>query len=123
VAAALAAAANLGWRAAFPSLTGQPVPQAIDAVSVGIASVLPVLLAAGIYLLLARGFAIATPLYILGSIAVAAASCVATLTPTLPDGAPAPSSFPTLTIPMHLMAGVAAAFVTPLIVVIGTRRR
>ena len=122
MAAVLAAAANLGWRAAFPSLMGQPVPQAIDTTSVWLASALPVLLGSGIYLLLARSFAIATPLYVLGSIAVAGASCVATMTPTLPDGSPAPPGFMSLTIPMHMMAGFAAAIVTPLVVVAGRRR-
>ena len=123
VAAALAAAANLGWRAAFSSVTGHPLPPAIDALSVAVASTLPVLLGAGIYLLLARSFAIATPLYALGAIAVAVASCVATFTPVLPDGTPAPPEFPTLAIPMHLIAGVIAAVITPLIVAVGARTR
>jgi hypothetical protein len=123
VAAALAAAANLGWRAAFSSVTGHPLPAAIDPPSVVLASALPVLLGAGIYLLLARSFAIATPLYAAGSLAVAVASCVAAFTPVLPDGTPAPPEFPTLVIPMHLIAGVIAAAVAPVIVVIGTRTR
>lgn len=122
LAAALAAAGNLAWRDAFPSMTGHPVPELIDATSVVLASTLSVLLAAGIYLLLARGLTIATPLYVLGCLVTAAASCVATLTPVLPDGSPAPASFPQLTMPMHMWAGAMAAFVVPVVALWGVRR-
>jgi len=121
LAAAVAVAGNLAWRAAFPSTFGEPVPDAIDTASVTTATALSVLLAAGIYLLLVRGLRIATPLYILGSILTAAASCVATYTPYLPDGVPAPASFPSLAIPMHLIAGLSAAFVVPVVVLAGAR--
>jgi hypothetical protein len=121
LAAAVAVAGNLAWRAAFPSTFGEPVPDAIDSASVTTATALSVLLAAGIYLLLARGLRIATPLYIVGSIVTAAASCVATFTPFLPDGRPAPASFPTLAIPMHMIAGLSAAIVVPIVVLVGAR--
>lgn len=121
LAAAVAVIGNLTWRATFPSTFGESVPAAIDTVSVTTATALAVLLAAGIYLLLARGLRIATPLYIVGSIVAAAASCVATFTPFLPDGLPAPPSFPTLAIPMHMIAGLSAAFIVPIVVVAGAR--
>lgn len=121
LAAALAVAGNLAWRTAFPTTYGEPVPAAIDPTSVSTATALSVLLAAGIYLLLARGMRIATPLYIVGSIVTAAASCVATFTPVLPDGMPAPATFPQLAIPMHMIAGVSAAVVVPLVVWFGAR--
>lgn len=116
LAAALAAASNLVWRAWFTPLTGYEVPEHLGVLPVVLASVLSVLLAAGIYLLLSRALTIATPLYILGSLAVAAATCVAPLAPVLPDGAPVPEGFPLLAIPMHMLAGVMAAFVVPWIV-------
>ncbi len=122
VAAAGAAAANLAWRDAYPSVTGFVVPPVIDPTSVVTASSLSVLLAAGIYLLLSRGLGIATPLYILGSLLTAAASCVATLTPVMPDGSPTPPGFTQLTMPMHIIAGVMAAFVVPLVVLVGVRK-
>ena len=84
---------------------------------------LSVLLAAGVYLLLSRGFTIATPLYVIGCIATAVTTCVAPFTPVLPDGMPVPSGFPLLTVPMHLMAGVIAAAVVPVIVLFGVRRQ
>lgn len=121
LAAALAVAGNLAWRAAFPATYGTPVPAAIDETSVVTATALSVLLAAGIYLLLARGLRIATPLYIVGSIVTAAATCVATYTPVLPDGMPAPPTFPHLAIPMHMIAGLSAAIVVPLVVMVGGR--
>lgn len=121
LAAAVAVAGNLAWRAAFPATFGEPVPDAIDATSVTTATALSVLLAAGVYLLLARGLRIATPLFIVGAIVTAAASCVATFTPFLPDGLPAPASFPHLAIPMHMIAGLSAAIVVPLVVMLGGR--
>lgn len=119
LAAAVAVAANLAWRATFPSAFGGTVPEVIDAASVTTATALSVLLAAGVYLLLARGLRIATPLFVAGAIVTAAASCVATYTPVLPDGQPAPASFPQLAIPMHMIAGLSAAFVVPLVVQLG----
>jgi len=122
VAAACAAAANLAWRRAYPSMTGYPLPPIIDPTSVVVASVLSVLLAAGVYLLLSRGMTIATPLYVVGCLVTAAASCMAPLTPVMPDGSPVPPGFPLLTIPMHLIAGVMAAVVVPLVVLLGVKR-
>lgn len=122
LAAALAAAGNLAWRSAFASTTGQPVPDLVGTGPVVLASVLSVLLAAGIYLLLSRGFTIATPLYVLGCLMTAGASCVAAFVPVMPDGSPTPPGFPQLTIPMHLFAGLMAAVVVPLVVVVGVGR-
>ena len=123
LAAAAAAVSNLAWRNAYSGLTGYPLPDLIDPTSVVLASVLAVLLAAGVYLLLSRGMAIATPLYVLGCLTTAAVSCVATLTPVLPDGNPVPPGFPLLTIPMHLIAGLIAAVVVPLVTLVGVRRK
>jgi hypothetical protein len=123
VAAAGAAAANLAWRRAYPTLTGYPLPQIIDPTSVVLASALSVLLAAGVYLLLSRGFSIATPLYVMGCVLSAVASCIAPFTPMLPDGTPAPPGFPLLTIPMHLIAGLMAAIIVPVVALVGVATR
>jgi hypothetical protein len=123
LAAAIASAGNLSWRAAFPSTMGYPVPELIGTDPVVLATSLAVLLAAGIYLLLARGLTIATPLYVIGCLVTAAASCVAALTPVMPDGTPTPPGFPELTIPMHLFAGLVAAVVVPIVVLVGVKRR
>jgi len=122
VAAAIAAAVNVAWRDAYPGLTGNTVPDLIDPVSVVIATVLSILLAAGVYLLLSRAFVIATPLYVFGCLTSAATSCIAPFTPVLPDGMPVPAGFPLLTIPMHLIAGLMAATVVPIVVLFGVRR-
>ena len=123
VASAIAATINLAWRNAYPGLTGYTVPAAIDPVSVAVATVLSIWLAAGVYLLLSRGFVIATPLYVIGCVATAATTCIAPFTPVLPDGMPVPPGFPLLTIPMHLIAGLMAAVVVPLVVLVGVRRQ
>lgn len=122
VAAAGASAANLAWRRAYPEVTGYPLPQIIDPSSVVLASVLSVLLAAGVYLLLSRGFTIATPLYVLGCLFSAGASCIASFTPMLPDGSPTPPGFPLLTMPMHMMAGLMAGIVVPVVVLVGVKK-
>lgn len=122
LAAASAAAANLAWRRAFHDLTGYTLPALIDPASVVMASVLSVLLAAGVYLLLSRGFVIATPLYVAGCLMTAGASCIAPFTPVMPDGTPVPPGFPLLTIPMHLVAGLMAAVVVPIVVTVGVKR-
>ena len=119
MAAALAAAVNLGWRQIYPSLTGYALPAFFDPTSVGVASALPVLLAAGVYLLLSRAFTIATPLYVMGCLASAVASCVAPFTPVMPDGTATPAGFQLLAIPMHLLAGLMAAVVVPLVALVG----
>ena len=82
-----------------------------------------VLLAAGIYLLLARALRIATPLYVIGTLAVAGVTTVAPLAPVMPDGRATPETFPALAIPMHLWAGVCAAVIVPLVVSLRNRGR
>lgn len=121
-AAALAAAVNVGWRGLYPSMTGYPLPAFIDAETVALASAAAVVLAAGVYLLLSRAFTIATPLYVMGCLASAIASCVAPFTPVMPDGTATPDGFQLLTIPMHLMAGLIAAVVVPLVVLVGVKK-
>lgn len=123
VAAAAAVAANLAWRGAFPSVTGYALPPAIDTPSVVIASASSVLLGAGVYLLLSRAFAIATPLYVMGSLAAAGTSCIVAFAPVLPDGTAPPPGFPVLTIPMHVIAGVMAAVVVPAVTLLGVRSK
>jgi hypothetical protein len=116
LAAMLAAAGNLSWRAVAPGVTGYAVPAVLDPLSVSVASVGSVLLAAGIYLLLSRALVIATPLYMAGCVIVAAASSVAALVPVMPDGSPAPAGLAPIAIPMHMLAGVVAALVVPAVV-------
>lgn len=123
LAAAVAVAGNLWWHSAFERLTGHVRPGVITTEAIMGATAAAVLLAAGIYLLLSRALSIATPLHVLGSLAVAAASAVAPLTPVMPDGTATPEHFALLAIPMHIWAGVAAAVVIPLVVHLGRARR
>ena len=123
LAAAVAVAGNLWWYAAFTRMTGLARPAVIGPEEIVGATAASVLLAAGIYLLLSRALVIATPLYILGSLAVAAATMIAPLVPVMPDGTATPEAFPHLAMPMHLWAGIAAATIVPLFVHIGRRRR
>jgi hypothetical protein len=123
LAAAIAVAGNLWWHTAFTRLTGHVRPGVITPAAIIGATAAAVLLSAGIYLLLSRALSIATPLHVLGSVAVAVASAVAPMTPVMPDGTATPEHFALLAIPMHLWAGVAAAVVIPLAVRAGLPRR
>lgn len=122
LAAAIAVAGNLWWHSAFTRVTGYPRPTLITPEAIVGATMASVLLAAGIYLLLSRALVIATPLYVLGSVAVAAATMVAPLTPVMPDGSLTPDGFAHLAMPMHLWAGISAALTVPLVVHLGRRR-
>ena len=123
LAAAVAVAGNLWWHATFTRMTGLPRPAVIGPEEIVGATAASVLLAAGIYLLLSRALVIATPLYVIGSLAVAAATMIAPLAPVMPDGTATPEAFPQLAMPMHLWAGIAAATVVPLVVHLGRKRR
>lgn len=123
LAAAVAVAGNLWWYDAFTRMTGTTRPDVIGPGEIVGATAGSVLLAAGIYLLLSRALVIATPLYILGALAVAAATMIAPLVPVMPDGRLTPETFPWLAMPMHMWAGIAAATVVPLVVHVGRRRQ
>lgn len=123
LAAAVAVAGNLWWHTAFTRMTGLPRPDVISPEEIVGATAASVLLAAGIYLLLSRALVIATPLYVIGSLAVAAATMIAPLAPVMPDGTAPPDAFPQFAMPMHLWAGIAAATVVPLVVHLGRARR
>lgn len=123
IAALLATTGNLWWFGAFTQFTGRPHPGIVTAEAIVTATMAAVLLDAGIYLLLARALRIATPLYVIGTLAVAAATVVAPLVPVMPDGTATPEALPALAIPMHLWAGVCAAIVVPIVVHVGRRRR
>ena len=123
LAAAVAVAGNLWWHAAFARMTGLPRPGVIGPEEIVGATAASVLLAAGIYLLLSRALVIATPLYVIGTLAVAAATMIAPLAPVMPDGTATPDAFPQLAMPMHLWAGFTAATIVPLVVHLGRKRR
>jgi hypothetical protein len=59
---------------------------------------------------------------VFGCLLTAAVSCIAPFTPVLPDGSPVPPGFPLLTVPMHVIAGLMAAIVIPIVVLAGVER-
>lgn len=123
IAALLATIGNLWWFGKFAQLTGLQHPGIVTPEAIVTATMASVLLDAGIYLLLARALRIATPLYVIGTLAVAGATVVAPLVPVMPDGTATPETLPALAIPMHLWAGLCAAVVVPIVVHVGRRRR
>jgi len=113
VAGVVAAILSSIYSFAYSAVTGFSIPQVISFVSITGASVVPLVIGSLVYFGLARFTAKATAIYSGAAIVLALVSCLAPLEQTLPDGTPTPSRFAGLTIPMHIVAGVCAAFVTP----------
>ncbi len=89
------------------------VPGVIHAGSVTMASVMPALLAGAFYYLLARFTRWPARIFTVVVVAFTLFSLGGPLQPVLPDGTPAPAGFVTLTLPMHLIAGVVMLAVIP----------
>jgi hypothetical protein len=98
---------------AYSSVTGFSIPQVISFVSITGTSIVPLVIGSLVYFGLSRFTAKATAIYSGAAIVLTLASCLAPLRPTLPDGTPSPVGFAGLTIPMHIVAGIRAVFVTP----------
>jgi hypothetical protein len=113
VAGVAAAIINNMYSFAYSAVTGFSIPQVITFVSITGASIVPLVIGSLVYFGLSRFTAKATAIYSCAAIVLALASCLAPLGATLPDGTPTPAGFAGLTIPMHIGAGICAAFVTP----------
>ncbi len=113
VAGIVAAIVSNIYSYAYSAVTGFSIPQVISFVSITGASLVPLVIGSLVYFGLSRFTARATAMYSGAAIVLALVSCLAPLGPTLPDGTPTPAGFAGLTIPMHIVAGICAAFITP----------
>jgi hypothetical protein len=115
-----AAGLNAVWFASFRAATGIEVTQPTYG-SIGVSSLLPVLLGAIGYHVLRRLTPRATPIFATTTALITIASFAGILQDTLPDGTPKPAAFDVLVMPMHVVVGVTAAVLLPRLVV-GRRR-
>ncbi len=114
IASGVSAAANLVYHFAYVAATGIVLPDPIGWTAVLVASILPVLLATlGYFLLLKLVPARANLIFMVVVLGLAVASLYSSFGDPLPDGTPAPAGFAGWSAPMHLISGIAAAFLIP----------
>lgn len=118
VSGVVSAILNNLYSLAHSAVTGFSIPNVIHIGSISGASVVTALVAGLAFFVLAKFIVKNAPkkrdlVYQIGAIGFALLSVVGSFGPTLPDGTPAPPQFAMLSAPMHVIAGVVAAFVIP----------
>jgi hypothetical protein len=114
----ISAVLNNIYNVAHSSITGFSIPGVIHVGSITGSSVMTALVGGIGYFILAKFIAKddvkkRTLIFQIGAIALALLSLGGSFGSTLPDGTPAPTQFAMLSAPMHVIAGVVAAFVIP----------
>lgn len=109
VAGVVTAILNNLWNLLYPAIGGVSVPEVINAGSVTMMSILPLLIAAVGYFVLSRFVDNATPIFQIGTVVLALLSLFGTFNPPMP----VPDGFAGLSGPMHIIAGLVGAFVIP----------
>jgi hypothetical protein len=116
IAGVIAAIVNNLYGFAFTAITGNSL-ELVGPVSITLASLIPLLVAAVGYYIVARFLPQrANVIFIVGTLVLAALSLGGPFASQLPDGSVPPTWFPTLTAPMHLIAGLVCAFGIPRLV-------
>ena len=102
------------WLLVYPLTTGNEVPEIINIGSVTASSILGLLVGGFVYFLLHRLTQKGTFIFISAGVVFTFLSLMGPINMTeLPDGNAAPEGFTLLTIPMHLIAGLASVIITP----------
>ena len=109
VAGVITAILNNLWNFLYPVIGGVSVPEVINAGSITLMSIAPLLIAAVGYFVLSRFTANATPIFQGITILLALLSLFSTFNPPIP----VPDGFAGLSGPMHIIAGLVGAFVIP----------
>ena len=113
----IAAVINNLYALLYTAVTGNS-QALINPVSIAFASLIPLLLAGAGYYLVVRFIPNrATLIFVSGTLVLAALSLAGPFGGQLPDGAAAPAWFPVLSAPMHVAAGLVAAYGIPRVVV------
>tara|TARA_B110000046_G_C12983945_1_gene394706 strand:- start:162 stop:587 length:426 start_codon:yes stop_codon:yes gene_type:complete len=114
IAGVAAAILNNIWLLVYPLTTGNEVPEIINIGSVTASSILGLLVGGFVYFLLHRLTKKGTFIFISAGVVFTFLSIMGPINMTeLPDGNAAPEGFTLLTIPMHLIAGLASVIITP----------
>lgn len=109
---------NNVYSLAHAAITGFSIPAVIHVGSISGSSIVTALVGGLAFFVLAKFIVKDAPkkrdmIFQIGAIGLALLSIVGSFGPTLPDGTPAPPQFAMLSAPMHVIAGVVAAFVIP----------
>ncbi|KRO68088.1 MAG: hypothetical protein ABR88_03195 [Cryomorphaceae bacterium BACL7 MAG-120322-bin74] len=105
---------NNVWLLVYPLTTGNEVPEIINIGSVTASSILGLFIGGFVYFVLHRLTKKGTFIFITAGVVFTFLSLMGPINMTdLPDGNSAPEGFALLTIPMHLIAGLAAIIITP----------
>ena len=114
IASGVSAAANLAYHFIYVAATGIELPAPIGWSAVLVSSILPVMLASlGYFGLLKFIPARANLIFMVVVLGLAVVSLYGSFADPLPDGSPAPAGFAGWSAPMHLISGIAAAFLIP----------
>ncbi|MFN8488305.1 MAG: DUF6069 family protein [Caldilineaceae bacterium] len=97
------------WNLIYPAIGGVSAPEVVNLTSITLASILPLLIAAVGYFILARYAKNPTPVFQGVTIALALLTIAGSLNPPMP----VPDGFVGLSAPMHVIAGLVGAFVIP----------
>ncbi len=109
-----AAVANNAWSLVYTTATGFSLPAVINIATVTLASMLPMLMAGAVFWALTLTVRRAEIWFALGAAIVTVRTLYAgPLSATLPNGQPTPAGFAGLTLPMHLLTGLCAAWLLP----------
>ena len=114
IAGVAASILNNIWLLVYPLITGNEVPEIINIGSVTTSSILGLLVGGFVYFVLHRLTKKGTFIFITAGVVFTFLSLMGPINMTeLPDGNSAPEGFALLTIPMHLIAGLASVIITP----------
>jgi len=113
IAGIAAAVVNNIYHMIYSSATGISIPQYVNVGSVTGGSVILLLVASIAYFVLSRFTAKAKLIFVAGTLILTVVSFAAPLGSTLPDGTPTPEGFAGITLPMHIIAGLAAVVLIP----------
>ena len=104
---------NQIWNFIALHFLGSVAPAGPWAFMVGFSSVFPLLIAGLVYFLLEKYTGNGDKIFVILSVVLTVLSTYSNFQPVLPDGTTTPQGFALLTVPMHFIAGFAAAFGIP----------
>ncbi len=113
ISGAIALVLNQIWNIIALNFLGAVSPPGPWTVMVSFSSVFPLLLAGIVYFALEKYTVSGTKIFVGIAIVLTILSCYPNFQPLLPDGTAAPQNFALLTVPMHFVAGLAAAICIP----------
>ncbi|MES2620641.1 MAG: DUF6069 family protein [Bacteroidota bacterium] len=113
IAAVVAIILNELWDLAGVIFLGFENPTSDFQVRIILSTLIPILIAGGLYFLFEKYTSMGTLIFQVVTLTLALISLYSSFITTWPDGTVVSPDFPVLSIPMHLIAGLSAAFLIP----------